>query len=108
MAVLTKVDKACPVTEKNLKDVYSSKHVKKKVSFGPIQSSGSLTIRITILALCNTQMEEFSASTGIPMNCTFPVKNYSEETELDDNLNALILNALRLMVQFGDDFIEEI
>lgn len=51
-------------------------------------------------------MQEFSASTGIPMNCTFPVKNYSEEIDVDDNVSALILSALRLMVQFGDDFIE--
>lgn len=53
-------------------------------------------------------MKDFSAATGIPMNCIFPVKNYSEEIELDDNVNALILSALRLMVQYGDDFIEEL
>lgn len=53
-------------------------------------------------------MGDFSATTGIPMNCTFPVKNYCEEIELDDNVNTLVLSVLQLMVQFGDDFIEAI
>uniref|UniRef100_H3BYD3 Interferon-induced protein 44-like n=1 Tax=Tetraodon nigroviridis TaxID=99883 RepID=H3BYD3_TETNG len=82
VAILTK-DEACSHTQKDLKDVYRSKHLKKK-------------------------MEEFSVATGIPVNCTFPVKNYSEEIDLDDNINALVLSALGIMVQFGDDFIEKI
>lgn len=49
MAILTKVDEACSVTQKNLRDVYKSKHVKKKVSFGLIQRSDRLTIRIRTL-----------------------------------------------------------
>lgn len=66
-----------------------------------------VTTRIRTLVSVDTQMEDYSASTGIPMNCTFPVKNYSEETEQKDDVDALILNALRLIVQFGDDFIEK-
>lgn len=51
-------------------------------------------------------MSDFSATTGIPMNCTLLVKNYSEEIEPDGDVDALILSALKHMVNFGDDFIE--
>ncbi|XP_056245656.1 interferon-induced protein 44-like [Seriola aureovittata] len=80
LAIVTKVDEACGETEKDLKNVYKSKHIKKK-------------------------MKDFSSSLGIPMNCIFPVKNYSEEISTDENINTLILSALRLIVDFGDDFI---
>lgn len=52
-------------------------------------------------------MKDFSATTGVPLNCTLLVKNYSEEVQLDNNIDTLILSALKLMVQFGDDFLEE-
>lgn len=108
MAILTKVDEACPVTQKNLMDVYRSQHLKKKVSCGPLIV---LTVEPSESGLCflwNTQMEDFSAATGIPMNCIFPVKNYSQEIDLDEDVSTLILSALRFMVQYGDDFIERI
>lgn len=50
-------------------------------------------------------MERFSAEVGIPMNCIFPVKNYSEEIETDDNIDMLILSALKNILNFGSDFI---
>lgn len=50
-------------------------------------------------------MEEFSASVGVPMNCIFPVKNYHSEIHLNDDIDSLILSALRQMVDFGDDFV---
>ncbi|KAK2808806.1 hypothetical protein Q5P01_000610 [Channa striata] len=80
MALLTKVDEACRETEKDLKDVYSSKHVKQK-------------------------MADFSSALGVPLNCILPVKNYSEEIAIDDDVDSLILSALRLMIDLGDDFI---
>lgn len=42
------------------------------------------------------------------MNCIFPVKNYSEEIEMKDDVDILILSALRKMIDFGDDFIDKI
>ncbi|KAF1383080.1 hypothetical protein PFLUV_G00150610 [Perca fluviatilis] len=83
MAIGTHIDSACPETEKDLKNVYKSKHIKQKV-------------------------KDFSAAVGIPVNCIFPVKNYSEEIKINDDVNTLILSALRQMISFGDDFIEKL
>ncbi|XP_035985364.1 interferon-induced protein 44-like [Fundulus heteroclitus] len=81
MAIMTHIDAACGEIEKDLKNVYKSKHLKKKI-------------------------KDFSATLGIPINCIFPVKNYSEEIDLNDDVDFLILSALKKMVDFGDDFIE--
>ncbi|XP_030610893.1 interferon-induced protein 44-like [Archocentrus centrarchus] len=83
MAIITKIDEACPETQKDPKNVYESKHLKKKMS-------------------------EFSSALGIQMNCIFPVKNYSEEIKTHEDVDTLILSALRSMINFGDDFIENL
>uniref|UniRef100_A0A671TX57 G domain-containing protein n=1 Tax=Sparus aurata TaxID=8175 RepID=A0A671TX57_SPAAU len=80
MAILTKIDMTCPEIQGNLKKVYLSRHVKKK-------------------------MEQFSADVGIPMNCIFPVENYHNQIDLDSDVNSLILSALRDIIKYGDDFI---
>ncbi|XP_061578855.1 interferon-induced protein 44-like [Cololabis saira] len=82
LAVLTHIDEACGETEKSLRNVYESKYLKKKMS-------------------------DFSSKLGIPMNCILPVKNYSHEISSDEDVNTLILNALKLMIDFGDDFINK-
>nr|XP_020496751.1 interferon-induced protein 44-like [Labrus bergylta] len=79
IGIITNIDQACEETEKDLKNVYKSKHLKMK-------------------------MKDFSTAVGLPLNCIFPVKNYSEEIELNDNVDALILSTLRQMIDFGDDF----
>ncbi|XP_040919689.1 interferon-induced protein 44-like [Toxotes jaculatrix] len=81
VAILTKVDKACPEVGKDLKNIYRSKRLKEK-------------------------MEEFSKDTGIPMNCIFPIKNYHEEIELSDDADVLILSTLRHLLSFGEDFLK--
>ncbi|XP_043987729.1 interferon-induced protein 44-like [Gambusia affinis] len=83
LAILTHIDSACGETEKTLRNVYKSKHLKKK-------------------------MGDFSSSLGIPMNCIFPVKNYSDETQINSDVDTLILSALRLMIDFGDDYTEKL
>ncbi|KAK2863498.1 hypothetical protein Q5P01_003031 [Channa striata] len=79
LAIVTKVDEACGQTDQDLKNVYKSKHIKKK-------------------------MADFSSALGIPLNCILPVKNYCKETFLEDDVDSLILNALRLMIDIGDNF----
>ncbi|XP_014858184.1 PREDICTED: interferon-induced protein 44-like [Poecilia mexicana] len=83
MAILTHIDEACGETERNLRNVYKSTYLKKK-------------------------MRDFSSSLGIPMNCILPVKNYSDETQMNPDVDDLILSALRLMVDFGDDYADKL
>ncbi|MEQ2267914.1 hypothetical protein XENORESO_012265 [Xenotaenia resolanae] len=83
LAILSHIDEACGETQTNLKNAYRSKHLKKK-------------------------MGDFSSSLGIPMNCILPVKNYSDEIQLKPDVNTLILSALRLMIDFGDDYADKL
>ncbi|XP_073348587.1 interferon-induced protein 44-like [Pagrus major] len=80
VAILTKIDEACPEIKADLKNVYKVQSMKEK-------------------------MEEFSANVGIPMNCIFPVKNYHQEINIDSDVDSLILSALRDIIRYGDDFI---
>ncbi|KAF1377031.1 hypothetical protein PFLUV_G00217660 [Perca fluviatilis] len=80
MAILTKIDEACPEIKDNLQNVYKVNYLKEK-------------------------MEQFSVNVGIPMNCIFPVKNYHEEIDLNSDVDSLILSALKHIINFGDDYI---
>ncbi|XP_032399741.1 interferon-induced protein 44 isoform X1 [Etheostoma spectabile] len=79
VAILTKIDLVCPEIQNNLRKVYETIHIKNK-------------------------MKEFSAAVGIPMNCIFPVKNYHEEIDLDNDVDSLILSALRNIINLGNDY----
>ncbi|XP_034756027.1 interferon-induced protein 44-like [Etheostoma cragini] len=80
VAILTKIDQVCPEIKEDLQNVYKVNYLKEK-------------------------MKQFSVNVGIPMNCIFPVKNYDEEINLDDDVDSLILSALRNIINFGDDCI---
>uniref|UniRef100_A0A8C7IIN6 G domain-containing protein n=1 Tax=Oncorhynchus kisutch TaxID=8019 RepID=A0A8C7IIN6_ONCKI len=80
MVILTRVDEACPLVKKDLKNIYLSKYIKEKCS----------------------------AKLGVPVNCILPVKNYHEEIDLNEDMDVLLLRALRQMVDFADDFIKNI
>ncbi|XP_072301559.1 interferon-induced protein 44-like [Eucyclogobius newberryi] len=82
IAIGTHVDKACPEIKKDVKNIYQSKSLK-------------------------TNMEEFSKAVGIPVNCIMGVKNYSEETDNDDDKDTLLLIALKHMVTYGQDFVRK-
>ncbi|XP_038583567.1 interferon-induced protein 44-like isoform X2 [Micropterus salmoides] len=79
VAILTKID-YCSEIKQDLKNIYRSKFLKNK-------------------------MEQFSAEVGIPMNCIFPVKNYHEEIDLNNDVDSLLLSALTNIINFGEDCI---
>uniref|UniRef100_A0AAY5F2Q3 G domain-containing protein n=1 Tax=Electrophorus electricus TaxID=8005 RepID=A0AAY5F2Q3_ELEEL len=78
---MTKVDKACIRTKKDLTMIYQSKKIKEK-------------------------MTECSDLLGIPINCIFPVKNYHEETEMNEMINSLMLSALIHTVHSANDYVK--
>lgn len=51
-------------------------------------------------------MEQFSADVGLPMSCIFPVRNYHEENVTKDDVDSLVLDALRNILNFGLDYLQ--
>ncbi|XP_020786000.2 interferon-induced protein 44-like [Boleophthalmus pectinirostris] len=82
LAIGTHIDKACPEICKDLKNIYRSKYLK-------------------------TKMEEFSKAVGIPLNNIMGVKNYSEETDHVDNIDTLLLIALKHIITNGLAFVRK-
>ncbi|XP_051797318.1 interferon-induced protein 44-like [Acanthochromis polyacanthus] len=82
LAVLTKIDEACPVVKEDVGNVYKSTYVKKLI-------------------------EELSAFLGIPPSYIFPVKNYHWDITPEDVSDRLILSALKQMIDFGGDFVNK-
>ncbi|KAM9703517.1 interferon-induced protein 44-like [Menidia menidia] len=80
LAILTKIDLTCPEVKKDVTKVYKSPHLKE-------------------------QMEQFSVNVGIPMNCIFPVKNYHEEINMDNNINSLIWSTMEGIINSGEDYL---
>lgn len=52
------------------------------------------------------QARELSESLGIPLSCVLPVKNYSEELELDQDTDILLFSAVEQMMNYADSFFE--
>ncbi|XP_053298520.1 interferon-induced protein 44 [Pleuronectes platessa] len=84
MAILTKVDEACPEVKKDTGNIYKVKYLKEKVEHFHHQKL------------------------GIPENCIFLLKNYSHETESNDKMNAAIVCALKQMLHYGDDYLNDL
>ncbi|KAL6485189.1 hypothetical protein MHYP_G00072340 [Metynnis hypsauchen] len=77
---LTRVDRACPMTKANLRNIYKSKKIRDK-------------------------MRKCSNLLGIPTNCIFPVGNYHEETGMNEDINCLMLDALTKIVDWANDYV---
>ncbi|CAM4656853.1 unnamed protein product [Leuciscus chuanchicus] len=83
IVLMTKVDEACPLVEEDLQSLYVSSYIKTKV-------------------------QEVSSRLGVPVSCVLPVKNYSQELELELNCDVLLLTALQQMLRFADDYFDDI
>nr|XP_015826363.2 interferon-induced protein 44-like [Nothobranchius furzeri] len=83
LVLLTKVDEACPLVKEDVTNIYKSGDIK-------------------------DMMQEVSARLGVPLSCIVPVKNYSEELELDMKCDILLLSAVIQMLRFVDNFFDEL
>ncbi|XP_024134778.1 interferon-induced protein 44-like [Oryzias melastigma] len=83
LLLLTKGDEACALVREDIRNVYKSGYIKEL-------------------------MQEAAARVGVPLSCIIPVKNYSEELELDTNTDILLLSAAIQMLRFVDNFFDEI
>ncbi|XP_056446982.1 interferon-induced protein 44-like [Gadus chalcogrammus] len=81
LLLMAKVDEACPLVKENLSNVYRSEYIYKKA-------------------------QQLSTALGIPLCCVLPVKNYSEELELELSTDLLLLNAVQQMLHYTDSFFE--
>ncbi|XP_069566667.1 interferon-induced protein 44-like [Brachyistius frenatus] len=79
--LMTKIDEACPLVAEDLKNVYHSVYIQKKA-------------------------RELSEYLGIPLSCVLPVKNYSEELDLNQDTDVLLLMAVKQMLHYADSFFE--
>lgn len=58
------------------------------------------------ISLAAFQARELSEALGIPLSCVLPVKNYSEELELDLNTDLLLFSAVEQILNYADCFFE--
>nr|XP_055073510.1 interferon-induced protein 44-like isoform X3 [Misgurnus anguillicaudatus] len=83
IVLMTKVDEACPLVEEDLQKVYVSSYIKTKV-------------------------QEVSSRLGVPVSCVLPVKNYSQELELNLNCDLLLLTAVQQMLNYAEDYLDDV
>ncbi|XP_047671056.1 interferon-induced protein 44-like [Tachysurus fulvidraco] len=77
---MTGVDRACPITKKNLQNVYRSKKVKEN-------------------------MQKCSYKLGVTVNRIFPVLNYHEQSHMNEDISCLMLDALTKIIYFANDYV---
>lgn len=45
---------------------------------------------------------------GVPMNQIFPVKNYHEELDTDNDTDVLILQAMKQIINWANDYVNDL
>lgn len=78
VVIFSKIDEFCSDFKDDVKKVYTNADLKEK-------------------------MEILSTTVGVPMNCIYPVKNYHEEINLKDEMDSLILSAMKNIINYGND-----
>ncbi|XP_061167738.1 interferon-induced protein 44-like, partial [Saccostrea echinata] len=79
---LTKLDKICPLADKDVRMLFYSE-------------------------ACKKALEKTAELIGLPRGHVFPVKNYEKETQLYTPINILVLTALRQTLIYADDYLED-
>ncbi|TRY64405.1 hypothetical protein DNTS_017100 [Danionella cerebrum] len=74
--ILTRVDEICPLVKKDLRKIYTSKKIKEKIQ------------------MCSNLV-------GVPMSHIYPVKNYHEEIDTNNDADVMILRAFTHLVQIA-------
>lgn len=110
------MDEACEEVHNDIKMVYRSKFIRAKVSQGDTFCMPDVIYDLLAKSnhlyslLCihtSLQMLECCNRLGVPMNCIFPVKNYHEEIQLNNDMDVLILSALTTILNFANDYVAE-
>ncbi|XP_049337993.1 interferon-induced protein 44-like isoform X4 [Astyanax mexicanus] len=83
LVLLTKVDEACSAVASDLRSVYQSHYIYKMV-------------------------QEVSVNLGVSLSAVIPVKNYSEELELDPKTDILLLNAVIQMLRTTESYFDDL
>ncbi|XP_053353472.1 interferon-induced protein 44-like [Clarias gariepinus] len=83
MVLLTKVDEACPLAGEDMKHVYRSHYLYKTI-------------------------QEVSACLGISLSSVVPVKNYSNELELEPNTDIVLLNAVQQILRTAESYFDNV
>ncbi|MCJ8747716.1 hypothetical protein PDJAM_G00156580 [Pangasius djambal] len=80
--IMTRPELACPLVKSDIRKIYTSKKIKEK-------------------------MLECSNLLGIPMHHIFPVKNYHEEIDTNNDMDVLIFKAVEQIVNIAADTMKD-